>query len=151
MAFVSVADRWNNRQKRDVEAVVVTLDHLLDEGKGTREAPEYIMSWDGYTADVIDADTIIKNVYCIVDECFPTGAALSVDIGGTAFYASVSGLDSCTGNPIVSSVENVYFANGQTVTISVELTGNPQPITQGKLRLVVETVRPGVTSGSYAG
>jgi hypothetical protein len=150
MAFVSVADRWTNRQKRTTEALVVTLDHLLDEGKGNREAPEYIKSWDGYTADVVEADTLITKVYCIVDECFPAGAALTVDIGGKAFFSSAAGLDSCTGNPIVSALEDVYFANGQTVTISVEISGAPQDITQGKLRLVIETIAPSQNNGNYA-
>ena len=147
MAFVSIADRWTNRQKRTSETIVVTLDHLLDEGKGSREAPTYIMEWDGYTADVVEPGTIITGAYIIVDEEFDSGMLASVDIGGTAFFSDAalpaSGM-------VVSTQGPTYFANKQTVTISVNNGGAPAPITKGKLRVVLETLKPGLSGGAYA-
>ena len=148
MAYVSVADRWLNRQKRSTEAIVMTLDSVLDEGKGSREDPEYIISWDGYTADVIEADTIITKAYIIVDEEFPSGTVANVDVAGETFFADAalpaSGI-------VVSSLEDIYFKKPQTITVSVNAGGSPAPITQGKLRVVFETIKPGLNDGAYAG
>ena len=148
MAYVGIADKWQNRDKREAELVVVTLDSLFKEGKGNREADEYITSWDGYSADVIEPDTIIQRAYCIIDEQFPSGAELGVDIGGTAFFAHAPGLDGS--NMLISAVEDVLFKNAQTVTITVELPGAPQPVTQGKLRIVLEVLHPSIGNGNYA-
>ena len=109
MAFVSVADRWLNRQKRSTEAVVMTLDHILDEGKGSREAPTYINEWDGYTADIIEPDTIITKAFIIVDEEFDSGMVANVDIGGVAFFSDAA---LPTAGMIASAMEDVYFKNG---------------------------------------
>ena len=148
MAFVSVADRWLNRQKRSTEAVVMTLDHILDEGKGSREDPEYIISWDGYTADIVEDDTIITKAYIIVDEEFAAGTVATVDIGGVAFFSDAA---LPAGGIVVSATEDVYFKRGQTITVSVNAGGAPQPVTQGKLRVVLETIKPGLNDGAYAG
>ena len=148
MAYVSIADRWLNRQKRSTEAVVVTLDSILSEGQGPREDPEYIISWDGYTADVIEPDTIITKAFIIVDEEFPSGTVANVDVAGTSFFADAALPAS---GVVVSATEDVYFKRGQTVTISVNAGGSPAPITQGKLRVVFETVKTGLSDGAYAG
>lgn len=147
MAFVSIADRWTNRQKRTSEVIVVTLDHVLDEGKGNREAPTYIMEWDGYTADVVEAGTIITGAFIIVDEEFDSGMVVNVDIGGTTFFSDAalpaSGM-------VVSTQGPAYFKNKQTVTVSINNGGSPAPVTKGKLRVVLETLKPGLTGGAYA-
>ncbi len=146
MATVSITSLFLNQDKRESEAVVVTIPAILNEGGGRSNAqPEYVISGDAYTAAVIENDTIIQKAYVIVDEAFPTGALLNVDIAGAAHFADV---DLTATGMTVSTTEDTYLANPQTVTSVI--SGTTGDITTGKLRIILDTLHPELKNGRYA-
>ncbi len=146
MATVNVTNLFLNENKRYREDVVVTLPAVLKSGGGRSQAdPQYIQGGDALTAAVIEADTIVQKTYLIVDEAFPTGAVLDVDIAGTAMFTSA---DLTATGLVVSTGEDNYFAKKQTVTSTISgVTGD---ITTGKARIVLATEHPSLNNGQYA-
>lgn len=147
-AYINVTNRFLNQDKRYTEAVVMTCPAQLDDGgQRTGTPPTYIQSGDAWTAATIEPDTIISKVYLIVDEAFPSGATLSVDIGGTAFLSGVAA--DATGLT-VSTTEDVLMKNGQTITVGIT-SGTPGTnVTVGSARVVVEAIHPSLKNGQYA-
>ena len=146
MATVNVTNLFLNENKRYSEDVVVTLPAILKAGGGRSQAdPQYIQGGDALTAQVVEADTIIQKAYLIVDEAFPAGATLDVDIAGTAMFSTV---DLTAGGLTVSTVDDKYFAKKQTVTSTISgVTGD---VTTGKVRIVLATEHPSLKNGQYA-
>ena len=149
MAYISIADRFNNRDKRYAESVVMTCPAVYDEGSPrTGSGDKTITSGDAYTAAIVEPNTVIKNAYVIIDEPFPAGTTLSVDIAGTAYFTDVPA--DATGMT-VSTVENVFLRNGQTITTMLVNGTAGTPITEGVARVVLDTVSTNLKNGNYAG
>ena len=146
--FINVTNRFTNQDKRESEAVVVTCPAMIEEGgQRTGTPPTYVGSGDALTAAVIEPDTVVQNVYLIVDEPFPAGTTASVDIAGTTFFADVAvdakGLT-------VSTQTDKFFENGQTVTVGFVNGAVDTPIEEGVLRVVIDTLHPSLKNGNYA-
>ncbi len=141
-----VTQRFLNQDKREQEAVVMTIPAILKEGGGrTQSSPTYLQGGEALTAQVIEEDTIVTKAYIVVDEAFPTGALLNVNIAGTDFFIGVDG--TATGLT-VSTTEDQLFANPQTITVSIAgITGD---ITTGKARVLLETMHGSIRNGRYA-
>ena len=146
MATVDITARFLNQDKRESEDIVVTLPSVLQSGGGRSQAqPVYIQGGDALTAAVVEDDSIIQKAYLIVDEAFPTGATLDVDIAGTAMFSTV---DLTATGLTVSSVEDKYFAKAQTVTSTISgITGD---VTSGKARIVLASEHPSIANGRFA-
>ncbi len=143
---LNITNRYNNQDKRYAESVAVTLPALLEDG-GVRLStpPVYMQGGDAYTAAVVEPDTIVKKAYLIIDEAFPAGTLLAVDIAGTTFF---TGVDATATGLTVSTTEDEYFANGQTITVAP--TGVTGDITTGVARVVLDTNSPSLKNGNYA-
>jgi len=148
MGYVNVTNRFNNQDKRYSESVVMTCPAQLDEG-GQRVStpPTYIKSGDAWTSATVSPGTIIKRVYLIIDEAFPAGTTLSVDIAGTAYFTDVDG--AATGIT-VSTTEDVYLKLGQTITTGVINGTTGSEIASGVCRVVLDVVSPNLKNGQYA-
>jgi len=146
MATINLTASNTNQQKRFAEAVVMTIAAQLDEG-GQRLAtpPTYIQGGDAVTASIVEADTVIKRAYLIVDEAFPAGTEINVDIAGTQYFVTADG--TATGL-LVSTSEDNLLKNGQTITVS--FTGVTGDITTGVCRVVLDTVSLSLRNGNYA-
>jgi hypothetical protein len=146
--YRNVTNLFNNQSKRYAESVVMTCPAMISEGShraGT--PPTYIQSGDAWTAATVEPDTIIKNAYLIIDEAFPAGATIDVDIAGTAYFTNVAA--DATGLT-VSSVENVHLKNGQTITVSIASGAAGTDVITGVARVVLDTVSPSLKNGNYA-
>lgn len=142
----SITTQFLNQDKREAEAVTVTIPSMLVEGGGRAGTePVYVQGDEALNAAVIEADTIMTKAYVIVDEAFPAGALLAVDIAGNNVFGNV---DLTAGGLVVSTLEDLYFANTQTV--SSVISGVVGDVTTGKLRIVLNTVHPSIANGRYA-
>lgn len=146
MATVNITNRFLNENKRYAEAVVVTVPAVLNEGGGRGQAdPTYYQGGDSVAAAVIEADTLIKRAYIDIEEAFPAGALIAVDIAGTNYFGNVpadaSGIT-------VSTEEDNIFRNKQTVSLTISgVTGD---ITTGKARIILDCIHGSLNNGQYA-
>ncbi len=146
-SIVNIHNRFNNPDKRYAEAVVMTCPALVTEGSPrSGSGPTYIKSGDAWTAQVIEKDSVLKKVYLIVDEAFPTGATLDVDIAGVAYFTSAA-IDSK--GVTVSTIEDALAGNKQTITASITSGASGTDVTEGKLRIMVDSVSLSVKNGNY--
>jgi len=146
MATIDITAKFLNQNKRYSEAVVVTVPSVLSQGGGRSQAqPIYIQGGDALTAQVIEANTMIKHAYLIVDEAFPAGAAINVDIAGAQYFVAIDGTST---GMTVSTTENAWLAKNQTVTVSI--TGVTGDVTTGKARVVFDVVHPELANGQFA-
>jgi hypothetical protein len=147
-AYINVTNKFLNQDKRYSEGVVMTCPAIIDEGSARAgQGPTYITSGDAWTGAVVEPDTIVKKAYLIVDEAFPAGATLSVDIAGTAYFVDVPA--DATGIT-VSTIEDGYFANGQTITVGIVAGSAGSDVVSGVARVVLDTVHPSLKNGQYA-
>ncbi|MCI4437401.1 MAG: hypothetical protein JHC33_11400 [Ignisphaera sp.] len=148
MATVNFTGQFLNKDKREHEAVVVTLPALLAPNGGrTNPNPTYVQVADVMRASVLPKECIIGKCYLIVEEAFPAGMTVTVTVGGTAMHSDVS--VAATGITVSSAVDKLIIAGGD-VDISIghaTVTGN---VTTGKLRVVVDTIPYTVKNGRYA-
>ncbi len=146
MAIVNITNRFLNENKRYREDVVVTLPAVLNSGGGRSQAePQYMQGSDDHIANVIEKDTIVQKAYIIVDEVFPAGALLAVDVAGTAVFTDV---DLTATGLTVSATEDLYVPNKENV--EAVITGIVGDITTGKARVVLATEHPDLKNGQYA-
>ncbi len=146
MATVNITARYVNQQKRYAESVVVTVPAMLEAGGGrTNSEPTYIQGGDAITAAVIEPNTLIKKLYVQIDEAFPAGALINVNIAGVDY---IVGADGATTGLVVSTEEDNFLKNGQTVTTSI--TGVSGDVTTGLLRIMIDTLSPNLKNGNYA-
>ena len=146
MGTVNITNRYNNQDKRFAEAVVMTLPAQLEDG-GARltTPPVYIQYGDAQTAALVEPDTIIKGAYLVIDEAFPAGTTVDVDIAGTAYF---TGVDVTATGLTVSTETNNFLKNGQTITVT--FSGGSGDVTTGVARVVLDTVSPSLKNGNYA-
>lgn len=141
----TITNMYLNENKRYAEAVVVTLPAILNEGGGRAgSAPTYLLGGEDMVAAVIEADTIAKKVYLVVDEVLPTGITVDVTVGGVAMFTAVA-VDAL--GLTASIVEDSHFSAKGTVVITASGTTN---ITTGKLRVIVDAIHPSLKNGQYA-
>ena len=146
MATVDITTKFTNQDKREAEGIVITVPSVLKQGGGRSQAqPIFIQGGDALTASVIGKDTLIKGAYLRIDEAFPTGAKINVDIAGTQYFVAVAG-DS-VGFTVSAEADN-FLANPQTVTISV--TGVTGDVTTGKARVMLDVFHPNIANGNFA-
>ena len=147
-SYINVTNRFLNQDKRYSEAIVMTCPAIIDEGSQRANiGPTYIKSGDAWTAQTIERDTIIQKVYIIIDEAFPSGATISVDIAGTAYLTDVAA--DATGLT-VSTTEDVLIKNPQTITVGITSGSTGTEVQTGVARVVVDTVHPSLKNGQYA-
>ncbi|MCI4435352.1 MAG: hypothetical protein JHC33_00895 [Ignisphaera sp.] len=148
MATVNISGQFLNAEKREHEAVVVTLPALLSPNGGRANPnPTYLQVADVMTANVLPKEVITGKVYLLVEEAFPAGMTATVTVGGTTTNTAVS--VAAAGLTASASVD-LLKANGGTVTVTINhatVTGN---ITTGKLRVIVDTIPYTVRNGRYA-
>ncbi len=146
MAVVNITTRFLNQHKTEAEGVVVTVPAILKQGGGRSNAqPTYIQGGDALTAAVISEDTLIKGAFLQIDEAFPAGAEINVDIAGTQYFVAVDGT---VAGFTVSTETNNFLKNSQTVTISI--TGVTGDITTGKARVMLDVLHPSIKNGQFA-
>jgi hypothetical protein len=147
MATVDITSRFLNQNKVEAEGLVVTIPAILKAGGGRSNAqPTYIQGGDALTANVISEDTLIKGAYVSIDEAFPAGAELNVDIAGTQYFVAV---DAAAGGAFYVSTETDNFLkNPQTVTVSI--TGVTGDVTTGKARVMFDVFHPNIKNGQFA-
>ena len=146
MATIDITSRFLNQNKVEAEGLVVTVPAILQTGGGRSNAqPTYIQGGDALTASIISEDTLIKGAYLQIDEAFPTGAEINVDIAGTQYFVATAG--DATGFS-VSTETNNFLANPQTVTISI--TGVTGDVTTGKARVMLDVFHPNIKNGQFA-
>jgi hypothetical protein len=143
---INITNRYNNQDKRYAEAVVMTVPTLLEEG-GVRLStpPVYLQYGDAVTSATVEADTIIKGAYLVIDEALPAGSLVNVDIAGTSYFV---GVDGTVEGLTVSAESDNLLKNGQTITVSV--TGGSGDITSGLFRVVLDVVTPSLKNGNYS-
>jgi ABC-type Fe3+/spermidine/putrescine transport system ATPase subunit len=147
--FVGITARFGNQDKREACALAMTCPAMIEEaGHRTGTPPKYITSGDAWTAQIVGPDTIVKKAYIVVDEAFPAGTTVSVDIAGTTLFTDVA-VD--TKGLTVSGTEDLYFENLQTISVNIVNGAAGTAITEGVLRVVLDADNPGVRTGSYAG
>ena len=148
MAYINVTPQFGNQDKRSAEAVVMTCPAMIKEGSArTGQGPEYITSGDAWTAATVEADTIVKKAYLIIDEAFPANTKLSVDIAGTPYFVDVDG---AVEGIVVSTEEDGYFKLGQTITVGVVNGTAGTSIESGVCRVVLDEVSVSLRNGNYA-
>jgi len=142
----SITAKFLNQDKRETEALTVTLPAVLDEGGGRNQsAPTYMQGGEDYIASVGPKESIIGKSYLVVEEAFPAGALVTVSLGATVLFTGVA--VSATGITI-STVEDVLFLTGSDMTITVSgVTGD---ITTGKLAVITNYVPYTVKNGRYS-
>ena len=143
---VDITSRFLNQNKVEAEGIVVTVPAILKSGGGRSNAqPTYIQGGDAVTANVISPDTLIKGAYLQIDEAFPAGTTLTVDIAGTQYFNAI---DATVAGFTVSTETNNFLKNSQTVTITV--TGVTGDVTTGKARVMLDVFHPNLKNGQFA-
>jgi len=141
-----ITSLYNNQQKRYTEAVVVTIPSVLQAGGGRSQAqPIYIQGSDPLTASVIEKDSLVTKAFINIIEAFPTGALITVEVGGVTMFTDVDG----TSNGVtISTEEDNHFPEGAVVTTTV--TGITGDVTTGKLSVIFDTIHASLKNGQYA-
>jgi len=143
--MADITPKFLNQNKRYSEAVVVTVPAVLSQGGGRSQAqPIFIQGGEALTAQVIEANTLIKAVYLNVTEAFPAGATINVDIAGTQYFVATAG--DVVGFT-VSTEENNLLRNKQTVTITV--TGVTGDVTTGRAEVIFDVIHSDLTNGQF--
>ena len=134
MAKIDVTNRFLNENKRYEEGVVVTIPSVLQHGGGRSNAdPVYLQGGDEIVAQVIEEDTIIKKAYIIIDEAFPSGASIAVNVGTDVALTAIDG--TTVAMTASSTFEDEYYADKAEVKVVVSgITGD---VLTGKARVVL--------------
>lgn len=148
MAAVNISGQFLNKDKREHEAVVVTLPAKLSTNGGrTNPNPVYVQYADTNVASVLPAEIITGKSYLVVEEAFPAGTTATVTVGGSAAFTAVS--VATTGITVSALLDQLELtATDVVITIGhVSSTGN---VTTGKLRVVTDYIPYTVKNGRYA-
>ncbi len=145
---ITITEQFLNQDKRETEAITVTLPAVLDEGGGrTNAAPTYVVVAEEYLAAVAPKQSIVGKSYLVVEEAFPAGMLATVSIGGVALFTAVS---VAAAGIAVSAVEDELLLAGGDVSITIThatVTGN---IETGKLKVVNSYIPYTVKNGRYS-
>lgn len=142
---ISITEQFLNRDKREQEALTVTLPAVLDAGGGrTRALPSYAQLGEDYIARVVAASTIATKCYLVVEEAFPADTLATVLVGGVAVFtdAPVDAL-----GMTVSTVEDISSMGGGEVSITLSGTGTE--VTAGKLKVAMSVLSYNTLNGRY--
>jgi len=143
--MADITPKFLNQNKRYSEAVVVTVPAVLSQGGGRSQAqPIFIQGGEALTAQVIEANTLIKAVYLNVTEAFPAGATFNVDIAGVQYFVATA-VDVI--GFTVSTEENNLLRNKQTVTMTVtDVSGD---VTTGRAEVIFDVIHSDLTNGQF--
>lgn len=146
MADVNITSKYLNQDKREAEAITVTLPAVSNVGGGrSQRSPVYNQFGDVHTAYVVPAGSIIQKNYLIVEEAFPAGALGKVSVNGvvvhTAINLAVVGMTT-------SITEDLYVPVDATVAVTV--SGGTGDILTGLLKSVTETIPFNEKNGRYS-
>lgn len=146
MATLNITNRYNNRDKRFAEAVVISLPSQLEEGGVRLSTPPVLAQFgDDYVASVVEPDTVVQIAYLVVDEAFAASSTVTVTVGTTALFTD---LDITSAGLNVSAVTDELVTAGADITITPG--GGTGDIEEGALRVVLETVSMSLKNGNYA-
>ena len=143
---VSITGKFLNQDKREYEALTVTLPSVLNPGGGRlNTAPEYVQYGEAYVASVTPAKAIGGKTYLLVEEAFPTGTTATITVDGNAVFTDVA-VDA-TGLT-VSTTEDFFMELGGDVSIT--LGGGTGNVVSGELKVVTNYVPFTVKNGRYS-
>ena len=142
----SITDKFLNQDKRETEALTVTLPAILDEGGGRNQsAPTYAQFGEPYVASVAPKESILGKSYLIVEEAFANTATVTVSINGVDIFTDIV---IATAGLTISTVEDELFLLGGDVVITLgTLTGDA---TVGKLKVVNNYTPYTIKNGRYS-
>lgn len=142
----SITAKFLNQNKRETEALTVTLPAILDEGGGRiQAAPTYTQFGEAYVAAVAPKESILGKSYLVVEEAFEATATATVTINGIAIFTDAP--ISSTGL-LASTVEDELLLVGGDVSITLgTLSGDA---TVGKLKVVSNYTPYTIKNGRYS-
>jgi len=142
----SITTKFLNPDKRESEALTVTLPAILDEGGGRLQAaPSYAQFGEDYVASVAPKESILGKSYLLVEEAFEALATVTVTIGGVALFTDV--LVSSTGLTVSAAEDELLLAGGDVV---ITLGVGSGDATVGKLKVVTNYTPYTVKNGRYS-
>jgi len=145
MAIVNIVNRHLNNQKREAEAIVVTVPAIAQENGGrVMTPPVYYQYGDTLVGPTIGPNTIIQKAYLVVREAFPTGATATVKVGNTEVFTDLA-IDAKVVS--VSTHEDMFSEVG--MGIEVVISGGTGDITVGEFEVVLEILSCNIKKGSY--
>lgn len=147
MANINVTGQFNNKEKREHEALVVTVPAVIVPTSGrTNAAPQYIQANDTATASVVPAKSIMGKAYLVIEEAFPTGTTITVTAYGFTIFSAI--VATSTGLTISATVDKLMTTGGDVVVSVLNLTaGN---ILTGKVKVVIDTIPYTVKNGRFS-
>lgn len=142
----SITAKFLNQDKRETEALTVTLPSILEEGGGRlQSAPTYAQFGEDYIAAVAPKESVLGKSYLLVEEAFEATATATVTINGIALFTDAP--VSATGL-VTSTVEDELLLAGGDVVITLgTLTGDA---TVGKLKVVTNYTPYTIKNGRYS-
>jgi hypothetical protein len=145
---VSITGKFLNQDKREYEALTVTLPSVLNPGGGRLNTPpEYVQYGETYVASVTPAKAIGGKTYLLVEEAFPTGATATITVDGQAVFTDVA-VDA-TGLT-TSSVEDFLMQTGGDVNVTIGHATETGDVVTGELKVVTNYVPYTVKNGRYS-
>jgi len=147
MADVNITSRYLNQDKREGEAITVSLPAVSNVGGGrTQKSPVYNQFGDLHIAYVIPNNSITQKTYLVIEEAFPAGATISVNtIAGAQLF---SGVDATVLGLTVATLEDELFIETDAIRITVD--GGTGDILTGLARVVTETIPYLEKNGRYS-
>lgn len=141
----SITTRFLNQDKRESEALTVTLPAIIEEGGGRANAAiVYAQGGEEYVAAVAPKQSITGKAYIVVEEAFIAGTTADITIGGQALFSAA---DVAATGIVVSTAEDLLLETGGDVSITLSGSGD---LTVGKLRVIVNYTPYMVKNGRFA-
>jgi len=142
----SITAKFLNQEKRESEALTVTLPAILDEGGGrTNAAVSYAQFGEDYSAAVSPKESVLGKSYLIVEEAFAATATVTVTLNGESLFTDAP--ISSTGM-VTSTAEDVLLLTAGEMVITLgTLTGDALV---GKLKIVNNYTPYTVKNGRYS-
>lgn len=147
---VSITTQFLNQDKRETEAITVTLPAVLDAGGGRANAPAVHAQYEEtYLASVAPKESIIGKSYIVVEEAFTAATTVNVSIGGTAVFTEQ--LVDATGI-FISATEDILLTAGGDVSINISSTADALSgdVLVGKLRVVHDYIPYNQRNGRFS-
>jgi hypothetical protein len=147
MANINITGQFLNKDKREHEAIVVTVPAVIVPTSGrTNAAPQYIQANDTLTASIVPEKSIMGKAYLVIEEAFPAGTTITVTGYGATLFNAVVG--TATGLTISTIVDKLMTTGGDVV-VSI-LNATPGNILTGKVKVVIDTIPFNVKNGRYS-
>ena len=143
--MTNITSKYLNQDKREAEALTVTLPSVANVGGGrTQAAVTYNQFGEEYISYTVPGPAVLKKFYLVVEEAFPAGSTVEVLMGGTTIFTSAA--VTSTGITVSTSEDQLTTNNNN---ISITVNGGTGDITTGLLRIVVDTVPYLEKNGRY--